>query len=185
MLRIDPDSIAQGRSTVDHASEFGIVWVHAVSTTSSDPEPYSEAKLLLASAAAAHSEAVRHQVPVVFVAILPMPGIYVGPEGLVYDLALSTMTSLMRTQIRQWTSGGCRIVGLVHAGFGIDDGTPGKRDSGTIRDRSPMKDSVSIDDLVDALAYVGSPATSYLSGVLLHIDGGSQAYSWVHPARDH
>jgi len=120
----------------------------------------------------------------VFVAVVPSPGLSSGPSSLPNDRALATLTSLLRTDIDSWTSDGCRIVGLVHAGLGTHL-MPGQRPEGEIAARVPMGASTTLEDVVDALRFLASPATGYLSGSILHVDGGLSAYSWVYPTRDY
>lgn len=92
------------------------------------------------------------------------------------------MTSLMRTHIAFWTSGGRRIAGVVYAGIEGND-TAGQRPLEEIRLRTPMGTLGSFEALASAVRFVGADASTYLSGVFLRVDGGCDAYSWVYPTR--
>jgi NAD(P)-dependent dehydrogenase (short-subunit alcohol dehydrogenase family) len=185
LLHLSVEEFGKAADVVGTPSEFGIVWIHVVSSVPLSSEPHTEAALLVASAAAARSLAVQLACPVVFVGVLPMPGVFEGATALVYEMALSAMRSLMRSQIDDWSHDGCRIVGLVHTGIEPEGKHSNMRDNESISRRVPMGRAGELGPVVDALIYVGSPQSSYLTGVLLHVDGGSNAYSWVYPTRDH
>lgn len=172
-----------GERLAGRVSPYGLVWLQLVPSLDADAQdPVAEAALLVRAAQTARALGRAERVPVTFVAVLPMPGIFAGPAAVACDLALSAMTSLMRTQIGAWSHEGCRIVGVVHAGIdGLEQA--GQRPLEEIRRRVPMGTLGSFDQLADALRYVGSARATYVTGTLLRVDGGSDAYSWVYPTR--
>ncbi len=172
-----------GEQLAGRVSPHGLAWLQLVPSLEADVEdPVAEAALLLRSAQTARALARTEGVPVTFVAVLPMPGSFNGAAAIACDLALSAMTSLMRTQIGDWSSDGCRIVGVVHAGIAGCE-PAGQRPLEELRRRVPMGTLGTFDQLADALRYVGSARASYVTGTLLRVDGGCDAYSWVYPTR--
>jgi NAD(P)-dependent dehydrogenase (short-subunit alcohol dehydrogenase family) len=37
--------------------------------------------------------------------------------------------------------------------------------------------------LADVIRYLGSRSARYVTGTVIHVDGGWNAYSWIYPAR--
>ena len=165
------------------AARRSVCWVHLVpSAGAGAADPMAEASLLLQSADAARALSRSAGVPVAFIAILPMPGMFVGPGRMACDVALTAMTSLMRTEIGDWSSDGCRIAGVVYAGIEGNE-PPGQRPLEEIRQRTPMATLGTFEQLAQAVRFVVSDRASYITGTLLRVDGGCDAYSWVYPAR--
>ena len=163
------------------AARRSVCWVHLV-PSAGEEGGVAEASALLQSAGAARALARSAGVPVAFIAVLPMPGMFVGPGRLASDIALTAMTSLMRAEIGDWSSDGCRIAGLVYAGIEGNE-PPGQRPLEEIRQRTPMGALGTFEQLAQAVRFVASDTASYITGTLLRVDGGCDAYSWVYPAR--
>jgi hypothetical protein len=160
-----------------------LVWLHvAPAVDDADAPPTAEADLLIRSAHAARAAADAHGGPVVFIALLPMPGMVVGPRRLGCDLAAAAMSSVMRTEIADWSHSGRRIVGIVYGGVAGND-MPGQRRLEEVRARTPMQRLATVAELTDAVRFAACERSAYLTGTTLRVDGGSDAYSWVYPAR--
>lgn len=184
VLGVALDELDNARASLT-AARRSVCWVHLVPSAGEDggaAEAVAEASLLLQSAAAARALARSAGVPLAFIAVLPMPGMFVGPGRMACDVALTAMTSLMRAEIGDWSSDGCRIAGLVYAGIEGNE-PPGQRPLEEIRRRTPMGTLGTFAQLAQALRFVASDAATYITGTLLRVDGGCDAYSWVYPAR--
>jgi hypothetical protein len=184
VLRLGADELEDaGEVLAGRLDPGGLVWMHLVPSSDTNADDvFAEASLLVRSARVARELAAAAAVPVTFVAVLPSPGLFTGPRGEACDIALTTTTSLMRTQIGTWSSEGRRFVGVVYAG--VDAHAPvGQRSLDAVRQRTPMGMLASFEHLAGALRYVGSARASYLTGTLLRVDGGWDAYSWIYPAR--
>lgn len=165
------------------ASELGVVWIHLV--PSCDPASdarFAEAELLLRSADAARSLGAAAGVHTTFVPVLPSPGLFEDARGVACDLALTATESLARADRSAWSTGPRRLAGVVYAGLEGHQ-PPGQRPLEMIRRRTPIGSLGTIAALCDAIRFVGSSRASYLTGTLLRVDGGWQAYSWIYPAR--
>lgn len=166
---------------IPHAST--LVWLHVAPAVDDANTPaIAEADLLIRSVHAARAAGDAHGGPVVFVALLPMPGVFVGPRRLGCDLAAAAMSSVMRTEIADWSQSGRRIVGIVYGGVAGND-TPGHRLLEEVRARTPMQRLATFAELADAVRFAAAERSGYLTGTTLRVDGGSDAYSWVYPAR--
>jgi CBS domain-containing protein len=184
VARLALDALDDERRLPERISPHGVAWLHLVPSAgaAAEDDPLAEAALLLRSARAAREAASRAGVPVTFVAVLPAPGIFAGAAGAACDLALTATTSLMRTEIGIWSDEGRRIVGVVYAG--IEGNAPaGQRPLEEIRRRTPMTVLGTFAQLADALRYVASSRATYVTGTMLRVDGGCDAYSWVYPTR--
>ena len=188
-LHISADDVMSSGNILDHRiNTGGFVWVHVVpsgiirTSAVAEDADFGEASLLARSVSAARATADRTGVPLTFVAILPTPGLLTSSLGQSCDLALSTMESLMRTEIGRWGNANYRIVAIEHSGLEgyIPDG---QRPLDQILERTPMKVLGTFAQLGDALRYVGSRRASYVTGTFLRVDGGWNAYSWMYPAR--
>lgn len=182
LARLAPGAVGDPGQLAGRVGEQGLVWIHLVPSCHAAhvSDPHAEAALLLRSAETALAASAG--VPLTFVAVLPTPGAFAGPSALACDLAATALTSLMRTRIGTWSGDGRRIVGVVHAGLaGVEQ--PGQRPSEEIRLRTPMQRLGTVAELADAIRFVGSRRASYVTGTVLRVDGGCDAYSWVYPAR--
>jgi NAD(P)-dependent dehydrogenase (short-subunit alcohol dehydrogenase family) len=160
----------------------GLVWVHLAPSLPAGEDVFAEAALVRRSSRVAREVAAAAGVGVTFVAVLPAPGLFTGERGAACDVALTSATSLMRTEIGTWSSGGRRIVGLVYAGV-EGHAADGLRDLEAVRQRTPMGALARFEHLAGVVRFVASPRAAYVTGTLLHVDGGCAAYSWMYPAR--
>jgi hypothetical protein len=165
------------------AASSTLVWMHVVPALDDADAPVTaEAALLIRSAHTARAAADVHGGPIVFAALLPMSGMFVGPRRLACDLAAAAMCSVMRMEIADWSHSGRRIVGIVYGGVAGND-MPGQRPLEDVGARTPMHRLAGFAELADAVRFAASERSSYLTGTMLRVDGGSDAYSWVYPAR--
>jgi NAD(P)-dependent dehydrogenase (short-subunit alcohol dehydrogenase family) len=177
--------ILEGAPLDADIAEHGLAWVHLV--PSCDPatcaqDAFAEAALLRRAARYADAVATAAGVSLTFTAVLPSPGMHVGPAGVACDLALTAMRSLMRTEIGSWSSPERRIVGIVRGG--VEGYEPaGQRPLEQVRRRTPMASLATFRQLAGAVRYVSSPRASFVTGTFLRVDGGWDAYSWVYPTR--
>ncbi len=181
--RLAADELDQARERLaGRLAESGLVWLHLVPSLPAADDPFAEAALLRRSTAAAREVAAAGGVGVTFVALLPSPGLFTGSRGVACDVALTTATSLMRTEIGTWSSDGRRLVGVVYAGV-EGHASAGLRAPEAVRQRTPIGSLARFDHLAGAVRFVASPRAAYVTGTLLHVDGGCAAYSWMYPAR--
>jgi len=180
VARIDPRQLAE-RPPAERWSDDALVWMHFVPAAGAGGE-LEEATLLLRSAEAARAAAAQAGAALTFVALLPSQGLIAGAPGLACELARGALDALLRSEIGDWSARGDRILGLV---YGAIEGhaLPGQRDPETVRRRTPIGALASVGQLADALRYLGSRRAAYVTGTVLHVDGGWRAYSWIYPAR--
>jgi hypothetical protein len=176
----------------DRADLGAIVWIHHVPSADRTPDAglvspdasaqLSETELLLASIARARAAAAAAGVPLTFIALFPSRGLIVGAAGLACDLARGAMEGLIEHQIGAWSVDGARLLGVVYGGI-EDQLFGGQRPLHEVRSRTPMRTLGTIAQLADAVRFFGSPIASYITGTIVHVDGGWNAYSWIYPAR--
>ncbi len=102
-------------------------------------------------------------------------------EGRVaYSVAKAGLVSLTEALGIEWASRGVRVVGvapgvvmtdLVAAGI-----VAGTASAETYQRRTPMHRLGEIDEVAEAVAFLASPAASYIVGETLRVDGGWTAY---------
>jgi len=157
-----------------------LVWMHMVPAGAG--AELDEAALLLRSAERATEAAAEAAAPLTFLALVPSRGLFAGPAGLASDLARGALEALMRTAIGTWSARGHRLLGVVYAGI---DGHAlvGQRTPEEVRLRTPIGRAAGTAELANAIRYLGSPLAAYVTGTLVHVDGGWNAYSWIYPAR--
>ncbi|MBA3236342.1 MAG: SDR family oxidoreductase [Chloroflexi bacterium] len=106
---------------------------------------------------------------------------YMPIEGRVaYSVAKAGLVSLTEALGIEWASRGVRVVGvapgvvmtdLVAAGIAA-----GTASAETYQRRTPMHRLGEIDEVAEAVAFLASPAASYIVGETLRVDGGWTAY---------
>jgi NAD(P)-dependent dehydrogenase (short-subunit alcohol dehydrogenase family) len=201
-LLLHPTRLDQPLSD-DDRNPAAIVWIHHVPSVdrtadvgpASPPHPVSggrharsasaqltETELLLASIARARAAASAVGVPLTFIALLPSRGLIVGDGGLACDLARGALEGLIEHEIGAWSVDGARLLGVVYGGI-EDQLFVGQRPLHEVRSRTPMGTLGTVDQLADAVRFFGSPIASYITGTIVHVDGGWNAYSWIYPAR--
>jgi hypothetical protein len=158
-----------------------LVWMHMIPAAAGAAE-LEEAALLLRSAKRATEAASGAGAPLTFLALVPSRGLFAGPAGLACDLARGALEALMRTQIGAWSARGDRLLGVVYAGV-EGHRLDGQRTPEQVLLRTPIGRRAATAELVDAIRYLASPLAAYLTGTLVHVDGGWNAYSWIYPAR--
>jgi hypothetical protein len=180
-VRIDPD-LLQAPEPGQAWSAGGIVWMHIVPSASHEGSPLDEATLLVRSADLARSTAAGAGATLTFIALVPSRGLFAGVTALGCDLAHGTLEGLMRSQIGAWSSDGDRLLGVVYAGLD-EPSIAGQRPREDVRCRTPAGTLGTVGQLADAVRWLGSRRAAYVTGTLVHVDGGWNAYSWIYPAR--
>jgi hypothetical protein len=177
IVRVDPDRF----DAASLGAGTRVVWIHMV-PTNADASGLDEAELFLRSQRLARRIAAESDRSLTFLALLPSRGLYTGPTGLACELARGSFEALMRAEIDEWGLTGNRIVGVVYPAL---DGYvfSGQRSAAEALGRTPMAVLATVDHIADAIRFLGSERTSYLTGTLVHVDGGWNAYSWFYPAR--
>lgn len=163
-------------------SAEGVTWVHFVPAVDDPTDEFGEAKALFDSAGAASQAGARTGSPVTFIAMLPSQGLLTGRAGIAAELARGAFEALVRAEIGSWSARGDRLVGVGYAGIEGHD-LPGQRASESVRERTPMKRLGKVPQLADVIRYLGSDSARYVTGTVIHVDGGWKAYSWIYPAR--
>jgi NAD(P)-dependent dehydrogenase (short-subunit alcohol dehydrogenase family) len=185
-LALDADHVETEGDDLHSAGR--LIWLHTVparshAANSIDSDGvFVEAAALLQSARMARTVAQRSDARLVFIAVLPARGLVTGDRGAACDMALAAMDSLTRVEIGPWSNAGHRLLTVVHAG--IEGYSPdGARSEDALRKRTPMHELCTVEQLVDAIRFVGSNRAEYITGTSLRVDGGWNAYSWMYPAR--
>lgn len=183
MLHLGADDLADAQGLV---ADGRLIWIHAVPAAIDDPttdvDVFSEASLLMRSASLARDIATSSRTQLVLITVLPSRGLLTGTAGAACDMARSAMESLMRHEIGPWSTDGHRLVSVVHAGIDGHNSASARSET-EISERTPMHRLSTIQEVADAVRFIGSERASYITGVSLHIDGGWNAYSWMYPAR--
>ncbi len=181
VVRVDPERLDGPSASLDLSGDR-LVWIHMVPGSVTSEAQLHEADLLLTSAEAALAAADAAETSLTFLALVPSRGLFTGPAGLACDLARGALEGLIRARIGDWSAAGRRINGVVYAGI---EGhvLDGQRPAEDVGGRTPIGAAASVEQLADALRYLGSPRAAYVTGTLMHVDGGWNAYSWIYPAR--
>ena len=88
----------------------------------------------------------------------------------------------MQNQIGEWSADGDRLLGVVYAGLD-EEPIEGQRPGDEVVSRTPAGVLGTVGQLADAITFLGSRHAAYVTGTLVHVDGGWNAYSWIYPAR--
>jgi NAD(P)-dependent dehydrogenase (short-subunit alcohol dehydrogenase family) len=103
-------------------------------------------------------------------------GSYVGlSEVAAYGASKSGLAALTRTLAVEWAQYGVRVNAIMPGVFrtdmnsGLLDGTPRGQE---FLLRTPMKRFGKVDELAGGAIYLASDAASFVTGILLHVDGG-------------
>jgi hypothetical protein len=179
--RLDPERVDAPLPGAVPAGD-GLVWMHLAPATLEQRPELDEAALLLRSARAALRTATDAGTRLTFLALLPSRGLFTGHRGLACELARGAFDALLRTEVGAWSANGHRIAGVVYPGL-EEHALSGQRPPEEVRRRTPIGALASVAQLADAVRYLGSSRASYVTGTLLHVDGGWNAYSWIYPAR--
>jgi hypothetical protein len=162
--------------------EDGVTWIHFVPAIDRLSHELDEASALLRSARAASEAGAGAGAAVTFLTLLPSHGLLTGRSAFACELARGAFDALVRTEIGSWSTVGNRLVGIVYAGIEGHD-SPGHRPSEAVRLRTPMGVLGNVGHLADVIRYLGSRSARYVTGTVIHVDGGWNAYSWIYPAR--
>jgi Enoyl-(Acyl carrier protein) reductase len=184
VTRLSPERVAEAEISPAGGIEADrIVWLHLMPAAGGrEPAALVEAELLLLSASTARASAEAAGAPLTFISILPAQGLFDGPAGLACELGRAAMRGLIEHGIAEWSRDGARILGIVYAGLS-GHRAEGRRSAEAVQSRTPIGREGSVEELADAVRYLGSSSAAYVTGTFLHVDGGWRAYSWIYPAR--
>jgi NAD(P)-dependent dehydrogenase (short-subunit alcohol dehydrogenase family) len=181
LVRIDPALLASAAWPEEWSDET-IVWLHLVPAGDQPDSMLFEASFLMRSAATARRIAAGAGKSLTFIALVPSRGLVTGPLGLSCDLACGALEGLMRNRIGEWSAEGDRLLGVVYAGL-VDESIDSQRPPEEVARRTPVGSFGTIVQLADVVRFLGSSRAAYVTGTLVHVDGGWNAYSWIYPAR--
>jgi 3-oxoacyl-[acyl-carrier protein] reductase len=116
--------------------------------------------------------------------VLRLSGLGGWPGWLGDSAAMAAMINLTHTLAAEWTAGGVRTSALVG---GITPANAAQIERGAalagqqaVIDRIPLGRLVAPEDLVAGFNYLVDPESSYVSGEVLRIDGGWDAWGRLH-----
>ncbi len=181
IVRVDPGQLDDYAWPAGWSDE-SIVWLHVVPAGGGAGAVLSDASLLLHSAALARQVASDAGRSLTFIALVPSRGLVMGGLGLSCDLARGALEGLMQNQIGEWSADGDRLLGVVYAGLD-EEPIEGQRPGDEVVSRTPAGVLGTVGQLADAITFLGSRHAAYVTGTLVHVDGGWNAYSWIYPAR--
>jgi NAD(P)-dependent dehydrogenase (short-subunit alcohol dehydrogenase family) len=181
IVRVDPGQLDDYAWPAEWSDE-SIVWLHVVPAGAGAGAVLSDASLLLHSAALARQLASDAGRSLTFIALIPSRGLFTGALGLACDLARGAFEGLMQNQIGEWSADGARLLGVVYAGLD-EEPIEGQRPGYEVVRRTPAGVLGTVGQLADAITFLGSRHAAYVTGTLVHVDGGWNAYSWIYPAR--
>lgn len=122
----------------------------------------------------------------VIVNVTGLSGLGGWPGWLASSAAFGALHSLTHTLAAEWARSGVRVNALVP---GATDGVaarlaepPLARPPEAVVERVPARRLATADDLAAALLYLVDPAASYVSGEILRVDGGWDAWGRLYPA---
>ncbi len=160
-----------------------VVWVHAGPAPPQPTDATSAAVTVLEAALdAAEAVAVSAERRLVFMFLVPAPGLWRSPQDRVGTVAAAAAESLARTRVAGWSARGWRIATIV---YGPHDGLDQAawQDERQLLRRVPMGRYGTLAELAGVIRFVASDAAGYLTGSTIRADGGWTAYSWIYPYR--
>jgi hypothetical protein len=178
---VDPEQLDAHPWPSDWADD-SIVWLHLVPAGEVSGAALGDASLLLRSTDLARQVAADAGRSLTFIALVPSRGLLTGALGLSCDLARGALEGLMENRVGDWSAGGDRLLGIVYAGL-ADLSIDGQRPNADVVSRTPAGVLGTVGQLADAITFLGSHRAAYVTGTLVHVDGGWNAYSWIYPAR--
>ena len=102
------------------------------------------------------------------------------PRRNAYGAAKAGIHSMTRSMAVEWGRGGIRVnaiaPGYVRTPLMAKLEQEGKVDTSAIARRSPLGRLGRPEEMAEAIWFLASPAASYISGVVLNVDGGWQAF---------
>ncbi len=102
------------------------------------------------------------------------------PRRNAYGAAKAGIHSMTRSMAVEWGRGGIRVnaiaPGYVRTPLMAKLEQEGKVDTSAIARRSPLGRLGTPEEMAEAIWFLASPAASYISGVVLNVDGGWQAF---------
>lgn len=136
----------------------------------------------LAEIAALADECVPRGVGACFTIVAPVWGAIDGEYEETVELDAAAAHALMQTRLERWAAENRRInvVRYVPPAGGV---VANARDPETLVARTPMKRIPGTDEIADAIDFLASSAAAYVTGSVMDVDGGWNAYSWFYPAR--
>ncbi len=163
-----------------------VVWVHAAPALPQAGDAIRpaapEVTALEAALDLAEAVAVSAARRLVFMFLVPAPGLYHSPHDRAGTVAAAAAESLVRTRIPDWSVRGWRIATIVYGPHdGLEAATWKSKDQ--LLPRIPMGRYGTLSELAGVLRFVASDAAAYLTGSTIHADGGWNAYSWIYPYR--
>jgi hypothetical protein len=179
--RVDPEQL-DAHAWPSAWADDSIVWLHLVPAGEVSGAALGDASLLLHSTDLARQVAADAGKSLTFIALVPSRGLVTGALGLSCDLARGALEGLMKNRVGDWSAGGDRLLGVVYAGL-VDASIEGQRPNAELVRRTPAGVLGTVGQLADAITFLGSRRAAYVTGTLVHVDGGWNAYSWIYPAR--
>jgi citronellol/citronellal dehydrogenase len=182
----DPQTAAALIACDSHEWPDPVVWVHAAPAPSQADDAMTPAALevtaLEAALDLAEAVAVSAARRLVFMYLMPAPGLYRSPHDRVGTVAAAAAESLARTKVPDWSVQGWRIATIV---YGPHDGleAAGWNSKDQLLRRIPMGRYGTLSELAGVMTFVASDAAAYLTGSTIRADGGWNAYSWIYPYR--
>lgn len=120
--------------------------------------------------------------------ISSIAGITGLPRRNAYGAAKAGIVSLTRSMACEWAPKGVRVNAVAPGYVGTNLvralAAEGKVDIGRIERRIPMGHLAEPADIADAVHFLGSSAARYITGALLSVDGGWQAFGDAGHAND-
>lgn len=102
------------------------------------------------------------------------------PRRNAYGAAKAGIHSMTRSMAVEWGRGGIRVnaiaPGYVRTPLMAKLEQEGKVDTSAISRRAPLGRLGTPEEMAEAIWFLASPAASYISGVVLNVDGGWQAF---------
>ena len=102
------------------------------------------------------------------------------PRRNAYGAAKAGIHSMTRSMAVEWGRGGIRVnaiaPGYVRTPLMAKLEQEGKVDTSAIARRAPLGRLGTPEEMAEAIWFLASPAASYISGVVLNVDGGWQAF---------